>query len=161
VTTKTGQLAMIEIIREHRYATEWKEGTKPGKWKPTAFETRNTGVALEVMPTLQADGTIALDLTPQVVDYLGFDNLDTGKPMPRGADDSAPEGPRLKAVFSAFKLKTKLVLKSGETVMLDPLEQTEDVKPFADRVRKGTITVFVTATVVTPTGEKVPVPDGK
>src|SRR5262249_5659422 len=62
VTTKSGQRAVIEIIREKRYATEWKKGTKPGTSKPTAFETRTCGVTLEAEPTVQEDGTIALDL---------------------------------------------------------------------------------------------------
>ena len=44
--------------------------------------------------------------------------------------------------------------------MLEPLKQTEDVKPFADRVSKGDVAVFITATAVSPTGEKYgkPVP---
>jgi beta-lactamase regulating signal transducer with metallopeptidase domain len=154
VTTKSGQRAVIEIIRERRYASDWQKTATRGAWKATAFETRNCGTTLEVTPTLLADGMIGLDLTPQVVEFLGFDNLDTGKPMPSAADESAPEGPRLRAVFSAIKLNTKLVLRSGETVMLEPLKQTEDVKPFADRVPKGDVAVFITATAVSPTGEK-------
>ena len=161
VTTRSGQTAIIEIIRERRYATQWKKGAARGVWKPTVFETRNCGTTLEVMPVIQADGTIALKTVPQVVDFLGFVNLDTGKPMPLGTDDSAPAGPRLKAVFSEFMLDAKVVLKSGEAAMLEPLKQIEDVKPFANRVRKVKPVVFITASIIKPNGDPVPAPTDK
>ena len=42
---------------------------------PTAFETRNTGVTLEVEPVVGPDGiTIDLNLVPQVVEFEGFIN---------------------------------------------------------------------------------------
>jgi hypothetical protein len=100
---------------------------------------------------------------PQVVEFLGFINLETGEPMPPGTEgkwlpmeeghrfpneDSVPEGPRLKAVFSWFKLDTNVVLQAGETVVLGPLKQIGDVKRFEDRVPKTKPVVFVTATVV-------------
>src|SRR4029079_9017697 len=47
---------------------------------PTAFETRNTGVTLEVEPVVGADGyTIDLNLVPQVVEFEGFINY--GSPI--------------------------------------------------------------------------------
>ena len=47
---------------------------------PTAFETRNTGVTLEVEPVVGPDGvTIDLNLVPQVVEFEGFINY--GSPI--------------------------------------------------------------------------------
>jgi len=47
VTTHSGQRAVIEIIREFRYPTEWEPGTSSmalkGPTTPKAFETRNCG----------------------------------------------------------------------------------------------------------------------
>ncbi len=106
VTTKSGQRAVIEIIREFRYPTEFTPpqipqtfqtpalvgGVGPGvgattsgsfpvtPTTPTAFETRNTGVTLEVEPVVGPDGyTIDLNLVPQVVEFEGFINY--GSPI--------------------------------------------------------------------------------
>ncbi|PYL80219.1 MAG: type II and III secretion system protein, partial [Verrucomicrobia bacterium] len=92
VTTKSGQRAVIEIVREFRYATQFTPPQVPNitgggggtgtvsisvvtPTTPTAFETRNTGVTLEVEPVVGPDGvTIDLNLVPQVVEFEGFVN---------------------------------------------------------------------------------------
>src|SRR6185437_15441943 len=105
VTTKSGQRAVIEIVREFRYPTQFQppqipqtvgsfsgqssgtlipvgnSGTTPvTPTTPTAFETRNTGVTLEVEPVVGPDGvTIDLNLVPQVVEFEGFINY--GSPI--------------------------------------------------------------------------------
>ncbi len=106
VTTKSGQRAVIEIIREFRYPTEFDPPQIPQTFgntgggisltgagtqsstgsfpvtptTPTAFETRNTGVTLEVEPVVGPDGyTIDLNLVPQVVEFEGFINY--GSPI--------------------------------------------------------------------------------
>src|SRR5437588_2055342 len=104
VTTKSGQRAVIEIVREFRYPTQFQPPQIPQNFRggdssasfnpltgaitngssssgtfpvtpttPTAFETRNTGVTLEVEPVVGPDGvTIDLNLVPQVVEFEGF-----------------------------------------------------------------------------------------
>src|SRR5438105_3793366 len=106
VTTKSGQRAIIELVREFRYPTEFTQPqlpqiassgtaavnpitglpiatTVPVVVTPTTqtkFETRNTGVTLEVEPVVGADGaTIDLNLIPQVVEFEGFINY--GSPI--------------------------------------------------------------------------------
>ena len=98
VTTKSGQRAVIEIVREFRYPTEFDPPHVPNigggggvgadvitfipvtPTTPTAFETRNTGVTLEVEPVVGSDGqTIDLNLAPQVVEFDGFINY--GSPI--------------------------------------------------------------------------------
>src|SRR5438105_3519553 len=96
VTTKSGQRAVIEIVREFRYATQFSPPQVPTfsgggsgttvapavvtPTTPTAFETRNTGVTLEVEPVVGPDGvTIDLNLVPQVVEFEGFINY--GSPI--------------------------------------------------------------------------------
>lgn len=61
VTTRSGQQANIEVIREFVYANE------TGKQ-----DTENVGVTLAVMPKITADNKIALDLAPQVSEFDGF-----------------------------------------------------------------------------------------
>ncbi|MCE9609767.1 MAG: type II and III secretion system protein [Chthoniobacter sp.] len=105
VTTKSGQRAVIEIIREFKYPTEFDPPQIPQTFggnnggvnlvgapqaqnnsfpvtptTPTAFEVRNTGVTLEVEPVVGPDGyTIDLNLVPQVVEFEGFINY--GSPI--------------------------------------------------------------------------------
>lgn len=108
VTTKSGNRAVIEIIREFRYATEFQAPQIPqtvGQQNggilggggagflggggggfpvtpttPTSFETRNVGVTLEVEPVIGPDGyTIDMQLAPQVTEFEGFINY--GSPI--------------------------------------------------------------------------------
>src|SRR5205814_3751109 len=90
--------AVIEIVREFRYPTQFTPPQVPNisggtggtggtvvisavtPTTPTAFETRNTGVTLEVEPVVGPDGvTIDLNLVPQVVEFEGFINY--GSPI--------------------------------------------------------------------------------
>jgi len=102
VTTKSGQRAIIEVIREFRYPQSYSQpqiptlttavATLPGQIAPPPppvvaapanpqdFTTRNTGVTLEVEPVVGGDGTtIDLNMIPQVVEFEGFINY--GSPI--------------------------------------------------------------------------------
>ncbi len=108
VTTKSGVKAVIEVIREFRYPTEFDPPQIPQNFgnqgqgnggggtgvninipqssfpvtptTPTNFDVRNTGVTLEVEPIIGPDGyTIDLNLVPQVVEFEGFINY--GSPI--------------------------------------------------------------------------------
>ena len=103
VTTKSGQRAVIEIIREFKYPTEFSAPQIPQTigstgtnsilggssssssfpvtpTTPTAFEKRDVGVTLEVEPTIGPDGySIDMQLAPQVVEFEGFINY--GSPI--------------------------------------------------------------------------------
>jgi general secretion pathway protein D len=48
---------------------------------PTAFEMRKTGVILEVEPVIGDDGSVELNLAPEVTDFEGF--VDYGSPIIR------------------------------------------------------------------------------
>src|SRR6266446_2828016 len=96
VTTKSGQRAVIEVVREFRYPVSFTPPQVPAvassvvgttnppvvvtPTTPQTFETRNTGVTLEVEPVVGPDGvTIDLNLVPQVVEFEGFINY--GSPI--------------------------------------------------------------------------------
>jgi general secretion pathway protein D len=103
VTTKSGIRAVVNVIREFKYPTEFSPPQIPQSvgntngvigsgdsgfrtspiitpTTPSAFETRNLGVTLAVTPTVGADGyTIDLELAPEVVDFDGFINY--GSPI--------------------------------------------------------------------------------
>ena len=162
VTTKSGQRAVIEVVREFRYPTTFTQPQVPSisggttvlnatvpvvvtPTTPQTFETRNTGVTLEVEPVVGPDGvTIDLNLVPQVVEFEGFINY--GSPInaigvnsiggAAGISTSAPvlltENVINQPVFSTRKVTTNVSVWDGQTVVLGGLMR-EDVQKTEDR----------------------------
>jgi general secretion pathway protein D len=177
VTTKSGQRAVIEIVREFRYPTQFQPPQIPQTvgavradnsgvlgdliplgststvpvtpTTPTAFETRNTGVTLEVEPVVGPDGvTIDLNLVPQVVEFEGFINY--GSPIfspsssflntVTGGLVASPQSvitPNVinQPIFSTRKVTTSVSVWDGQTVVLgglmrEDVQKTEDRTPF-------------------------------
>jgi general secretion pathway protein D len=197
VTTKSGQRAVIEIVREFRYATQYTPpqvpsitggGTGTGTVSisvvtpttPTAFETRNTGVTLEVEPVVGPDGvTIDLNLVPQVVEFEGFVNY--GSPifginpsiLTNALNAQVLLTPNVinQPIFSTRKVTTSVSVYDGSTVVLgglmrEDVQKTEDRTPIVgdipivgrlfrtnvDQHVKRNLVIFVTAHLVTPAG---------
>lgn len=136
VTTKSGQRAVIEIIREFRYATTFQADPKhPDGMVPTAFETRNVGITLEVEPTVGPDGsTVDLGLVPQIVELTGFVRVRDGQPIPLPVDPTKkgldrilhtplPKDVGVQPIFSARKITTLVTLHSGHTIVMGGLKQ--------------------------------------
>ena len=204
VTTKSGQRALIEIVREFRYPTQFEPPKIPDRFgsiessdddgvtgssapifpvtptTPTAFETRNTGVTLEVEPVVGPDGvTIDLNLVPQVVEFEGFINY--GSPINTFTTsilgttripitDNVINQP----IFSSRKVTTSVSVWDGQTVVLgglmrEDVQKVEDRTPIigdipivgrlfrtnADQHIKRNLIIFVTARLVNPGGQLV------
>ncbi|PYI92764.1 MAG: type II and III secretion system protein [Verrucomicrobia bacterium] len=174
VTTKSGQRAVIEIVREFRYPTQFQPPQIPQTvgtvrndtsgltgnliplgststvpvtpTTPTAFETRNTGVTLEVEPVVGPDGvTIDLNLVPQVVEFEGFINygspifspstsfLDTLTNIVRTTPQNVITPNVInQPIFSTRKVTTSVSVWDGQTVVLGGLMR-EDVQKTEDR----------------------------
>src|SRR5437660_1018827 len=163
VTAKSGQRAIIEIVREFRYPTTFSPPQVPSLTAPTGtaaiapavvtpttpstFETRNTGVTLEVEPVVGADGaTIDLNLVPQVVEFEGFINY--GSPINAvGLNSTTMAGvttfsssvPVLltenvinQPIFSTRKVTTSVQVANGQTVVIGGLMR-EDVQKVEDK----------------------------
>jgi general secretion pathway protein D len=198
VTTKSGQRAVIEIVREFRYPTTFTQPQVPSigstttivsgvvpvvvtPTTPQTFETRNTGVTLEVEPVVGPDGvTIDLNLVPQVVEFEGFINY--GSPINAVGvntigviSTSAPvlltENVINQPVFSTRKVTTNVSVWDGQTVVLgglmrEDVQKTEDKVPIigdiplvgrlfrsnVDQHIKRNLIIFVTARLITPGG---------
>jgi general secretion pathway protein D len=197
VTTKSGQRAVIEIVREFRYPTQFTAPQVPSitgggsgtgtvsisvvtPTTPNAFETRNTGVTLEVEPVVGPDGvTIDLNLVPQVVEFEGFINY--GSPIfginPSILTNALNSQVLLtqnvinQPVFSTRKVTTSVSVYDGSTVVLgglmrEDVQKTEDRTPIVgdipivgrlfrtnvDQHIKRNLVIFVTAHLVTPAG---------
>jgi general secretion pathway protein D len=169
VTTKSGQRAVIDIVREFRYPTQFTEPKVPdiqgrgstnsttttialpvvGPSTPSNFETRNTGVTLEVEPVVGPDGiTIDLNLVPQVVEFEGFINygspISTVNPVLLGLGGTLSSLTGVsqsivltqnvinQPIFSTRKVTTSVSVWDGQTVVLGGLMR-EDVQKVEDR----------------------------
>jgi general secretion pathway protein D len=166
VTTKSGRKAIVRVAREFPYPTEFSPPQVPppntstgssaappaGTFvsqgvvtpsTPTAFETRNLGVTLEVEPIIGPDGyTIDLNLSPEVVEFDGFVNYGSPingpilNPLPApGVITSAVLTPNVinQPIFSTRKVTTSVSIWDGQTVALGGLVR-EDVQKVQDKV---------------------------
>lgn len=206
VTTKSGQRATVEVVREFLYPTEFDPpeipqqfgsigqttlggglgGTQSGSFPvtpttPTTFEMRPVGVRMEVDPVLGADGyTIDLNLAPEVTEFEGFINYGSpiqttstnalGNPVANVLTPNIINQP----VFSSRKVTTAVTIWDGQTVAMGGLIR-EDVQNVEDKVPvlgdipivgrlfktkaedhfKRNLMIFVTASVIDPSGQKV------
>ncbi len=160
VTTKSGQRATIQIVREFRYPTEYDlpqvSATTGSTFQPvipttpTAFDTKPVGITLEVEPTVGPDGfTIDLTLSPRVVEFDGFINY--GSPINASVAAIltttvtpivsflsptftfvATENVINQPVFSTREVTTDVTIYDGQTVVLGGLIR-EDVQKVQDK----------------------------
>ena len=135
VTTRSGQRAKVEIVREFRYPTEFvlaKDNRTP---TPTAFETKNVGLTLNIEPLIKPDGRILCEMAPEVVEFLGFINYGEDHPDRTSLKGDALNEALLpgtetgqtinQPVFQTRKVQTTVSLRSGETVLLGGLSRRE------------------------------------
>ncbi len=206
VTARSGQKATIEIIREFIYPTEYeppqiptsvggggsigiggggggvfggsRSSTPVTPATPTAFETRNTGVTLEIEPTIgQNDFMIDLRFIPEIVEFEGFINYGSpilapgtttaGLPFTQVLTENRIEMP----VFSTRRVNTQLTIYDGYTVAVGGLisenvQNVEDSVPIlgdipiigrlfqskAENHIKSNLIIFVTAQIIDATG---------
>jgi general secretion pathway protein D len=203
VTARSGQKATIEVIREFIYPTEYEPPELPtsvgqtsgnggvggiaggggGSFPvtpatPTAFETKNTGVTLEIEPTIgENDFVIDLRFLPEIVEFEGFINY--GSPIQSPSTDifgnavnSIITENRIEMpVFSKRSVNTSLTIYDGYTVAVGGLMR-EDIQTVEDKVPilgdipiigrlfqsqgenriKSNLIIFVTAQIIDATG---------
>ncbi|PYL05466.1 MAG: type II and III secretion system protein, partial [Verrucomicrobia bacterium] len=201
VTTKSGQRAIIEVVREFRYPRTYTQpqvpsissttgttlvgGVVPVVVTPTTpqdWETRNTGVTLEVEPVVGGDATtIDLNLIPQVVEFEGFINYGSpinavgvqtvGAVLTTSVPIELTPNVINQPVFSTRKVTTSVSVYDGQTVVLgglmrEDVQKTEDKVPIlgdiplvgrafrtnVEQHEKKNLVMFVTARIVTPAG---------
>lgn len=144
--TRSGQRAIIEAIHEIRYATEYAPptvGVNPDvaadaevkvepkldvtalAGLPSAFETRNAGVTLEVEPVLGPDmKTIDLNIVPQHVRLKGFEKVTLEGAA--GRTKTIVEQPR----FDTMKVTTSVTMLSGHRLLLGVFRTDDPPKHF-------------------------------
>jgi len=201
VLARSGEKATIEVIREFIYPTEYEPPELPDRVgatgglgdtggsaifpvtpaTPTAFETRNTGVTLEIEPTIGENNyTIDLRFAPELVEFEGFINYGSpiespgsdimGNPIQVRITDNRIEMP----VFSTRRVTTALTIYDGYTVAVGGLMR-EDVQNVQDKVPilgdlpligrlfqskaenriKSNLIIFVTAEIIDAAGARI------
>ncbi len=202
ISTRSGQAASISMIREFIYPTEYDPPELPQSIStfdtpifdddgnligvdsvsvtppiipafPTAFETRDTGVFLEVLPTADENRQyIDVALKPVMTDFDGFVNY--GSPInfiENGESIQLAENLILMPVFSVKKVDTSMVILDGATVVIggllkDSVTRVEDKTPIlgdiplvgrlfqssAVKHNSTAILFFVNVELVDPTG---------
>jgi general secretion pathway protein D len=162
ITTRSGQRATIEVVREFIYPTEFDPPQIPQNFgatsttsttgtsatssfpvtptTPTAFEMRPVGVRMEVDPVIGPDGyTIDLNLAPEVTEFEGFINY--GSPINTSSTDALgnpttvtlTENKIEQPIFSTRKVTTAVTVWDGQTVAMGGLIR-EDVQDVEDKV---------------------------
>jgi len=172
VTTQSGRTAKIEIVRQFFFATDYQPPTTAtaagniytpvAPATPSAFASENTGITLEVEPTVASDNyTIELRLEPRVIEFDGFINY--GSPINSTVTVNNPfqqvfslvsaAGPIANTilnptisdtirvtdnvinmpVFSTRELSTLLSVHDGQTVVMGGLMR-EDAQKVQDKV---------------------------
>jgi len=186
VTTKSGSNAKIKVVDELIYPTEYQQQaqsigtTSAGNQSlvqivvtPSAFETRDTGVILDVTPTVGPDNeTIDLVMLPQVVELARW--IDYGSDVPTGDANRTQHLTLNQPVFHCRDITTSISIWDGQTVVMGGLisegqQNTEDKVPFLGDIPllgylfrstttksvKNNLLIFVTATLVDPAGNKI------
>ena len=148
VTTRSGQAASIQIIREFIYPTEYEPPELPNTVSsvdtgggggtfpvtpatPTAFEKKDTGITLEVLPVADANKRyVDVTLNPVITDFDGFVNY--GSPINSTSSGifgsvtrTLTENAILMPVFSVNKVNSNLVVADGATIVIGGLMKDE------------------------------------
>ena len=195
VTTKSGSTAKIEIVREFRYPSQFDPpqlSAATGSTyapvvpnSPSAWDTKNTGITLEVEPTVGPDSyTIELRLAPRVIEFDGFINY--GSPVYASVQYSTPllalpsttfeatPNTMNQPVVSVREVETHVSVYDGQTVVMGGLMR-EDVQKVQDKVPilgdiplagrlfrtnvdqhiKRNLLMFVTASLLDPAGQPI------
>lgn len=204
VLARSGEKATIEVIREFIYPTEYEPPELPNSVgsgqggagigggqgasifpvtpaTPTAFETRNTGVTLEIEPVIGENNyTIDLRFAPELVEFEGFINY--GSPIQSPASDALGNPIQITItenriempVFSVRRVTTALTIYDGYTVAVGGMMR-EDVQNVQDKVPilgdlpligrlfqtkaenhiKSNLIIFVTAEIIDAAGARI------
>ncbi len=153
IITRSGQAASVLMAREFIYPTEYEQPELPNQVNvgegqtppvtpanPTAFETREVGVSLEVLPVADANKRfIDVTINPSITDFDGFVNY--GSPITSTVQDALgntsqvvlTQNTILMPVFSAQKTSSQLTVADGSTIVISGLV-SESIQKVEDKV---------------------------
>jgi general secretion pathway protein D len=193
IVTRSGQSSSIAIVREFIYASEYEPPEIPNNVglglgagvnpvtpsTPTAFETKDVGVTLEVLPVVDAEKRfISVTLNPVFSEFDGFVNY--GSPINSsvtsltGTESVEVTGNAiLMPIFSKEAVTTTVDVADGATIVIgglmqENLQNVEDQTPIlgsipivgrlfqskAREVKSKMIFFLVNVELMDPTGRR-------
>ncbi len=184
VTTKSGAEATIKVVTEYIYPTEFTvtpitattaagvAAVAGGIVEPGAFETREVGVILSVMPEVSPEGQmINLTMTPEVVTEPIWRNYGS---VYTDASGNTQTLNMEQPFFHTRTVTTQISIYNGATVVMGGMitehrNEVDDRIPILgdipllgrlfrsryDRSEKRNLLIFVTARLVDPAGKPI------
>ena len=189
VTTRSGVNAQIQVVKEIIYPTEF-DVTQPTMNSdgnvtmspvvtPGTFQTRETGVILNVTPTVGPDGyTIDLVMAPEVAELVDWIQYGSQITVETGIIGARQQNTYLfnmpQPIFTSRNVTTSIVIWDGQTVVMGGLIR-EELTTIKDKVpilgdipvlgwlfrsegqysKKKNLLIFVTARLVDPDGRPI------
>jgi general secretion pathway protein D len=189
VTTRSGVNAQIQVVKEIIYPTEF-DVTQPTMNSdgnvtmspvvtPGTFQTRETGVILNVTPTVGPDGyTIDLVMAPEVAELVDWIQYGSEITVETGIIGARQQNTYLfnmpQPIFTSRNVTTSIVIWDGQTVVMGGLIR-EELTTIKDKVpilgdipvlgwlfrsegqysKKKNLLIFVTARLVDPAGRPI------
>jgi hypothetical protein len=124
VITQSGQEATLKMMKEVIYPTEFEigsvtngtSGTITRSIVPTAFETREVGSILNILPEVTPEGTmINMTLAPE---YVTLDTWEEYESVLAHENDQGVKVMCRTPVFKKYVTQTSVLMKDGVTLLL-------------------------------------------
>jgi general secretion pathway protein D len=152
--TRSGQQATVEVLREFIYATEYEPPELPNSVgstfgnqttpvtpaTPTAFEMKEVGIKLEVLPVADANKRfVDVTVNPTFIDFAGYVNY--GSPINTTVQSvlggtqvqTVTDNAILMPVFSTQRANTQVTVADGATIAIGGL-MTSSIQNVEDKV---------------------------
>ena len=182
LTTMNNQRAVIRMITEKYYPTDWDEaeletvstnGSNVPVFTPSVPQfggATEEGIALQVRPRVEEDNyTIFLEMTPVIQEFIGW--TDYSYSIPLGENNELYPNTLKMPIIEARYLNTNVMSYDGETVVLggvirDTLSMIEDQYPILGDLpligrffqgkgkgsEKTNLLIFLTSRLIKPDG---------
>lgn len=154
VITRSGESSKVQLVREFIYPTEYDPpelqqggGGQTGgasfpvvPANPTAFEMREVGISLEVLPVADEEKNyVSVMINPEIVEFDGFVNY--GSPITVPIEDplggitraSLTDNEILMPVFSVKRTTSQLTVADGATIAYGGL-LSQNIQSVEDKV---------------------------
>jgi hypothetical protein len=107
LVTISGQQALVQMVEEVRYPTEYEDGGSDGDtayFIPGTFEDREVGIRFNLTPTICSDGLVVLVMLPEASRLSGW----------RRAVEAGAEQP----IFDSWNVTTSVYCRDGGTFVM-------------------------------------------
>lgn len=113
ITTLNNVKANINV-GEQVNIPKFERNSQTGKMEITGYDPRDTGIVLKVTPHINDGGEIAMEIAPEVTEFLGY------QPVSPGSEIFAP-------IFFTRTADTQVMIKDGQTIFIGGLITTKNV----------------------------------